>query len=42
MLNPKMLKQLDSRDELVLMLLAGFIPLMTFAAVVHQTVGVTI
>jgi hypothetical protein len=42
MLNPNMLKQLDSRDELVMMLLAGFIPLLTLAAVVHQTVGLTI
>jgi hypothetical protein len=39
MLKPNMLKQLDRRDEFVLMLLAGFIPLLTLAAIAHQSTG---
>jgi hypothetical protein len=42
MLKPNMLKQLDSRDEFVLMLLAGFIPMLTLAAIAHQSLGLTI
>ncbi len=42
MLKPNMLKHLDSRDELVLMLLAGIIPILTLAAMAHQSLGLTI
>ena len=40
MLKPNMLKQLDSRDEFVMLLLAGFIPMLTLAAIAHQSLGI--
>lgn len=35
MIKLKLIKQLDRRDELVLGLLAGFIPLLSLAALAH-------
>ena len=35
MTNLNMLKQLDNRDEFILSLIAGFIPLIGLAAMIH-------
>jgi len=35
MMNPNLLQQLDGRDEFVLSLIAGIIPLLTLAAIIH-------
>lgn len=36
MLKRKLIKQLDRRDELILSLIAGFIPLLSIAMMAHQ------